>query len=339
MTQALGKRGLLSGMALLFAAALALGVWHSRLRWLSTAAASARVPAPPTDDSPLIPLSAGTFRMGDEHSPYRSERPAHRVRLAALAIEATEVTAQQFAKFVEATGYVTTAEQHHKARVFDPQHGQWRDDPTANWRFPNGHTMAGEAGSDDPVTQVSWYDAQAYARWAGRRLPTEAEWEYAARAAVADAQFPWGNEDPAPAGYLANTWQGWFPDRDLAADGFAGLAPVRSFAPNAWGLFDVAGNVWEWCADWYAPQGYEPGEVTNPRGPARGTEHVARGGSWLCAPNYSTGYRVAARQGFPPDFCSNHLGFRCAADAATASEANREPTAQLTGTTRASLGP
>ena len=256
-------------------------------------------------------VPAGEFRMGSDHSGRWDERPAHSVRLRQFWMDEHEVTNRQFTEFVEQTSYVTTAEQIGKAKVFIPSRKSWQIVAGADWRHPEGPASSLSGREMQPAVQVSWHDAQAFARWAGKRLPTEAEWEYAARGGLYDADYTWGREEVPKGHYQANYWQGWFPDTDRGVDGFSGLAPVGSFAPNQRGLYDMAGNVWEWCSDWYSDTAYEASPSDQPQGPATGVERVLRGGSWLCAENYSPGIQVSARHHAPPMMCSNHIGFRC----------------------------
>jgi formylglycine-generating enzyme required for sulfatase activity len=227
-----------------------------------------------------------------------------------------EVTNQQFSEFVDQTGYITTAQQVGKAQVFDADKRRWSTVAGADWQHPEGPNSSLIGRQMQPAVQVSWHDARAYAAWAKKRLPTEAEWERAARGGLYDTDFPWGREETPGGRYQANYWQGWFPDTDRGVDGFVQLAPVGSFPPNRLGLHDMAGNVWEWCADWYGDTAYQASPTAQPRGPADGTERVLRGGSWLCAENYSPGIRVSTRHHAPPTQCSNHIGFRCAGDSA-----------------------
>jgi formylglycine-generating enzyme required for sulfatase activity len=273
----------------------------------------AAAPRPATEGSPpgMVRVAGRTFLMGSDDG-MADEAPAHRVAVAAFWIDAREVTVAEFARFVAATGYVTDAERFGWSEVFDRAAGEWRRADGADWRHPDGPASA--AAPAEPVTQVSWNDAGRFAAWAGKRLPTEAEFECAARGGLEGKAYAWG-DDLEPSGRPpANWWQGEFPARDTGADGFAGRAPVGSFPPNGYGLYDMTGNVWEWCADWFGEGYYAVSPAGSPRGPAAGEERVIRGGSWMCAANYCRGYRVAARSHATPDSGMNNLGFRCARD-------------------------
>lgn len=240
------------------------------------------------------------------------EGPPHSAEAGAFFMDRHEVTNRQFTQFVDATGYATEAEGVGWALVFDVATRAWGPVDGADWRHPEGNGSTIEGREDHPVVHVSLADATAYAAWAGKRLPTEAEWEWAARGGMQDAKYPWGDELTPGGRHLANIWQGRFPDHDDAADGFASTAPVGQFAPNGYGLHDMAGNVWEWTADRFAPYPAEPArDDADAAGPA---EQVIRGGSWMCSANYCSGYRVAARQKTEPDSALNNLGFRCARD-------------------------
>jgi formylglycine-generating enzyme required for sulfatase activity len=243
----------------------------------------------------------------DSGFPY--EGPAHQVTVKGFALDAREVTVGQFARFVRATGYRTEAENDGWAGVFDVKGAQWTRVDKADWRHPEG--PGSSAPALEPVTQVSWADATAYCTWAGKRLPTEAEWEFAARGGR-DVTYAWGNHLKPGGKPAANWWQGAFPAHNTVEDGFLRRAPVGSFPPNPYGLYDMAGNVWEWAQDWFSEKGYPAQPQTDPQGPASGSERVIRGGSWMCSENYCTGYRVAARSHSAPDSGLNNLGFRCA---------------------------
>lgn len=291
-------------------AALALGATGGALFLLPLAGrskpAAMRTPLP----ADMVRIPGGTFAMGTSDG-YPFEGPVHRVSLKPFLLDKHEVTVAQFGRFIKATGYKTEAETFGWAGVFDPARGEWTKSDGADWRRPDG-AKAPAARPDEPVTQVSHADARAYAKWAGKRLPTEAEWEWAARGGLKDKPFPWG-VDLRPGGKpAANWWQGAFPDKNTREDGFVRRAPVGKFAPNGYGLRDMGGNVWEWCADWFDPNYYSASPKTNPRGPASGTERVIRGGSWMCSLNYCRGFRVAARSQSAPDSGLNNLGFRCA---------------------------
>lgn len=263
-------------------------------------------------DMKLIP--GGAFEMGaGDGMPY--EAPVHTVTLKPFWMDTHETTVAEFALFVNATHYVTEAERYGWSVVFSIERGSWEKSDGANWRHPDGSSAA--ARPDEPVTQVSWNDAQAYARWAGKRLPTEAEFEYAARGGLKGKKYSWGDELKPHGKPVANWWQGHFPDRNTGEDGFVGRAPVKSFASNGYGLYDMAGNVWEWCGDWYADDYYAVSPQDDPRGAESGEERVIRGGSWLCAENFCTNYRAAGRSHATPDSGLNNTGFRCARDASS----------------------
>ncbi len=305
----------------------------------------------------MVWIPAGEFLMGsDSESAWPEEQPVHRVRVAGFWLDRTEVTNAQFRAFVDATGHITTAEKPPELEqimsqvppgtpppspeqlvpgslVFTPPAGEvdlrdysqwWTWTPGADWRHPEGPGSSIEDRDDHPVVQVSWDDAVAYAGWAGKRLPTEAEWEFAARGGLEGKPYTWGDQVPSDSQILANIWQGEFPRDNTSADGFIRTAPVGSFAPNGYSLYDMAGNVWEWCSDWYERDLYarraDSGPVVNPTGPERSDDprhpfeprRVQRGGSFLCADNYCSRYRPSARQGGSPDTGMSHVGFRCA---------------------------
>jgi formylglycine-generating enzyme required for sulfatase activity len=284
-------------------------------------------------------LPGGVFTMGDSHDegyPADGEGPVHRVRLDPFLIDTTAVTNASFAAFVKDTGYVTDAERLGVSAVFHltvraeaaDVLGQvsatpwWRIVRGASWRRPYGPLSSAGDLQNHPVVQVSWNDAQAYCAWAGKRLPTEAEWEYAARGGLEGTRFPWGDELTPRGRWMCNIWQGDFPARNTAEDGHVATAPVKSYRPNAFGLWNTVGNVWEWCADTFAADAYaaragrEP--VHDPRGPwhdtGRSAPRVMRGGSYLCHDSYCYRYRVAARSGNTADSASANIGFRCAND-------------------------
>ena len=262
----------------------------------------------------MVLIPGGEFRMGADGG-FPFEGPSHPVTVESFYLDATEVTNREFSAFVEATGYVTESEREGSSGVFDTAAGDWTLVAGAGWKHPTGPDSNIEGREDHPVIHVSWNDANAFAHWAGKRLPTEAEWEYAARGGSKGAiLYPWGNDLEPRGKPSANIWQGAFPLHDERRDGFGGVAPVKQFPANAYGLYDISGNVWEWVADWYAPDYYQYSSARNPKGPGEGTEKVHRGGSWMCSENYCQGYRVAARQKTTPDTGLNNLGFRCAAD-------------------------
>lgn len=264
--------------------------------------------------SGMVRIPAGTFRMGTRDGPSR-ETPVHDVEIGAFFIDRTEVTVRDFAHFVKATGYATEAETIGWSAVFDPARQSWTAVSGATWRHPDGSTRP-PVPDDEPVTQVSWNDAQAYAKWAGKRLPTEAEWEYAARGGADQAPYVWGYHLRPGGRPVANWWQGPFPQHDNGEDGFNGRAPVGRFSPNGFDLLDMAGNVWEWCADWYGEDFYSRSPRRAPTGPASGTERALRGGSWMCSEHYCTNFRPGARSHATPDSALNNTGFRLVQDVA-----------------------
>ncbi|WP_174519066.1 formylglycine-generating enzyme family protein [Gordonia desulfuricans] len=281
-------------------------------------------------DSVRIP--AGRFRMGDAFDEgYRTdgEVPVHEVMVSGFDIDVTTVTNAAFAAFVADTGYVTDAERFGSSAVFasavrsgDPDVRParvpgvpwWADVPGARWDRPFGPASTLDGLGDHPVVHVSHHDAQAYCVWAGRRLPTEAEWEYAARGGLDGARFPWGDEYPSAGDMRCNIFRGTFPD---APDDVVGTMPARSFAPNGYGLYQAVGNVWEWCADRFGVRTYRTdptaAPVADPTGARRGSARVLRGGSYLCHDSYCRRYRVAARSHNGPDASAGNIGFRTAA--------------------------
>ena len=275
----------------------------------------------------------GDFLMGSEDDvgfAADGEGPVRRVSVAPFHIDTHAVTNRQFARFVRSTRYRTEAELFGWCFVFHsfvPQRlartvdravagaqWWWRVDG-AYWRRPEGPGSDIKARMDHPVVHVSWNDAQSYSRWAGKRLPTEAEWELAARGGLERRTYAWGDELTPDGEHRCNIWQGAFPTDDTAEDGFAGTAPAKSFEPNGYGLYNVAGNVWEWCSDWFSPTFHVDGPGEDPKGPPSGTNRVIRGGSYLCHDSYCNRYRVAARSSNTPDSSTGNMGFRCARDA------------------------
>jgi sulfatase modifying factor 1 len=310
----------------------------------------------------MVWIPGGEFSMGcadprgipyGGHDSMADARPIHRVQVDGFWMDATEVTNAQFAAFVHATGYVTVAERTPAAEdfpgappenlvpgsiVFTPPDDPvplrdatgvahlrwWAYVPGANWRHPTGPGSGIEGRDDEPVVHVAFEDAEAFAAWAGKRLPTEAEWEFAARGGLAGAPYPWGTKFLPEGRWMANTWQGRFPVENTLLDGHAGIAPVGRYPANAYGLHDMSGNVWEWCADWYRPDTYaqaarDSGVSVNPRGPADSFDpqepgvpkRVQRGGSFLCSDQYCSRYIVGTRGKGEVSSGTNHIGFRC----------------------------
>ncbi|MGI9534158.1 MAG: formylglycine-generating enzyme family protein [Thermodesulfobacteriota bacterium] len=304
----------------------------------------------------MVAIPSADFMMGGNDKLARpDELPRHRVLLDSFWIDETEVTNKQFKEFVKETGYVTTAEQKPDwnelkkqlppgtpkpddsilvpgSLVFKPPRGRvnlndhyqwWAWIPGANWKSPLGPNSSIDGLDNHPAIHVSWFDAERYCKWDGKRLPTEAEWEWAARGGLNDKNYSWGNEDIEKGKLKANTWNGSFPDFNNSKDGFKVTAPVKSFPPNNYGIYDIAGNVWEWTSDWYRPDYYakvnKPEGIKNPQGPKdsfdpaepTAPKKIHRGGSFLCNDSYCSGYRVAFRMKTSPDSGLSHAGFRC----------------------------
>ena len=302
----------------------------------------------------MVLIPGGTFLMGaDDEQAWRDEYPKHSVAIDSFWMDVHEVTNAQFAAFVEATGYITTAEQKINWEELKkelppgtpkPDDSQlapaslvfvatdkpvslrdvsqwWRWKQGANWRQPEGPGSSIKGKENHPVVHVSWYDAVAYCEWAGKRLPTEAEWEYASRGGLENNIYAWGNEPLNEGSPKANTWEGNFPYQNKLRDGYYLSAPVMRFAPNGYGLYDMSGNLWEWCADWYHEDYYKTladKTTANPKGPEKSYDsnepyakkRVSRGGSFLCHESYCSGYRNAMRMKTTPDTGSIHTGFR-----------------------------
>lgn len=260
----------------------------------------------------MVYIKGGAFQMGtDDGMPF--EGPVHLVEISPFFIDEHEITVAQFAQFVDSTGYRTEAEKFGWSGVFAFESGKWTRGDGANWRFPEGGMEP--AKPIDPVCHISWNDANEYAKWAGNRLPTEAEFEYAARGGLAGKEYAWGDELRPGGRAVANWWQGSFPEKNTIEDGFLSRAPVKSFAPNGFGVYDMTGNVWEWCSDRFDESYYRNSPKRDPTGPPTGEERVIRGGSFLSAENFCSNYRVAGRSRSTPDAGLSNLGFRCVRDA------------------------
>ena len=305
----------------------------------------------------MVWIEGGTFDMGaDNDQAAADEYPKHKISVDGFWMDITEVTNAQFAEFVSATGYITTAEQkpdweelrkqlppgtpkpHDSVLVASSlvfsspgtevpltDYSQWWEwKQGASWKHPEGPGSNITGRENYPVVHVSWLDAQAYCKWAGKRLPTEAEWEYAARGGLQNNIYPWGNEQVNEGKPRANFWQGVFPVKNTLEDKFYRSGPVKSFAANGYGLYDMAGNVWEWCNDYYHANYYSEikAGASNPTGPGKSydpdepfaSKRVSRGGSFLCNDSYCSGYRVARRMKSTEDSSMQHMGFRCVQD-------------------------
>ncbi len=347
--------------SLIFAACISVGVLSavSNAVAVGTASFSAtvanKIASPGKAPAGMVWIPGGEFSMGTGegsatvcggHDEARDARPIHRVYVDGFWMDKTEVTNEQFEKFVKATGYKTIAEIAPTkeefptappenlvagSTVFTPTREPvplnnmfqwWRFVHGADWRHPQGPGSDIKGKEKYPVVQVAYLDALSYAQWAGKKLPTEAEWEFAARGGKSGAPYTWGDEFRPRGKYMANTYQGTFPVKDSGADGFAGIAPVAKYSPNEYGLNDMAGNVWEWCSDWYQADFYKQlvvsnkGVFRNPTGPVSLPKHVEqlrvhRGGSFLCTDAYCTRFIVGTRGKGEVNTAANHLGFRC----------------------------
>ncbi len=280
----------------------------------------------------MVEIPGGEFLMGTDDAegfPGDGEGPVRPVTVRTFLLDQRAVTNAQFAEFVKATGYKTEAQRFGWSFVFhqfvSPRARKqvmgvsgpapwWLAAKGAHWLKPEGIDSTIRGRENHPAVHVSWNDAVAYARWAGKRLPTEAEWEFAARGGLEQQKYPWGNDLTPDGVHRCNIWQGEFPDQNTGDDGYLGTAPAGAFLPNGFGLYNVAGNVWEWCSDWFSAAYHARGPRDNPVGPPSGQARVVRGGSYLCHKSYCNRYRVAARSANTPDSAAGNMGFRCAAD-------------------------
>lgn len=296
--------------------------------------------------SKMVWIPGGTFQMGTNDPMFPDAQPMHKVTVHGFYMDEHEVTNAEYAKFVKVTNYVTVAERKldpkdypgvpaeslvpgsgvftppsHKVSLDNPLQW-WQYVPGASWRHPFGPNSSIEDAPNNPVVHISYEDAMAYAKWAGKRLPTEAEWEYAARAGRGNQTYYWGSELKPGGKWVANIYQGDFPNKNTAEDGYAGIAPVKSFPPNPFGLYDMDGNVWEWCNDFYRPDYYQHSPSDNPQGPSdsydpdepNAVKRVQRGGSFICSDQYCIRYKAGSRGKGEVRSGSNNLGFRCVRD-------------------------
>jgi formylglycine-generating enzyme len=278
----------------------------------------------------MVLVGGGRFAMGAEDAWAYSadgEGPVRDVEMGSFWIDACAVSNAQFTEFVESTGFTTEAEKFEWSFVFAgllpddfpptqaaAQAPWWRKVEGADWRHPDGPHSSLDGRLDHPVVHIAWNDAQAYCAWAGKRLPTEAEWEFAARGGLTQQVFPWGDELEPNGQHLMNVWQGDFPAANAVADGYYGTCSVDAFPANGFGLYNTTGNVWEWTADWFHPSFRERDSSIDPKGPPRGTSKVQKGGSYLCHHSYCRRYRTAARNASTPDSSTGNAGFRCVRD-------------------------
>ncbi|RZU41023.1 formylglycine-generating enzyme family protein [Edaphobacter modestus] len=278
----------------------------------------------------MLSLPGGTFLMGTDYAdsfPDDGEGPVREVTVAPFLIDKYPVTNQLFEQFVRSTGYRTEAETFGWSFVFWSHIPKanfaslvedtvaaapwWCKVPGASWNTPEGPGSHLSGRENYPVVHVSWNDALAFCQWSGQRLPTEAEWEYAARGGLQQKLYPWGDKLRPDGKHRCNIWQGEFPDRDTGDDGYAGTCPVDAFPPNGFGIYSITGNAWEWCADWFDTHYHRTAGRNNPTGPSTGTSRVMKGGSFLCHKSYCNRYRVAARSSNTPDSSTANIGFRC----------------------------
>ncbi|XP_021550586.1 formylglycine-generating enzyme isoform X1 [Neomonachus schauinslandi] len=300
-------------------------------RYSREANAPGQVPGErPLAPTKMVLIPAGVFTMGTDDPQIKQdgEAPARRVAIDAFYMDAYEVSNAEFEKFVNSTGYLTEAEKFGDSFVFEGMLSEqvktdiqqavaaapwWLPVKGANWRHPEGPDSTVLRRPDHPVLHVSWNDAVAYCTWAGKRLPTEAEWEYSCRGGLQNRLFPWGNKLQPKGQHYANIWQGEFPVTNTGEDGFRGTAPVDAFPPNGYGLYNIVGNAWEWTSDWWTVH-HSVEKTLNPKGPPSGKDRVKKGGSYMCHKSYCYRYRCAARSQNTPDSSASNLGFRCAAD-------------------------
>lgn len=294
-------------------AALGIARYQSQNAALAQAAPAAGT-ADLAERDGMIRLPGGEFLMGTPRPSPNDQRPVHQARVAPFWIDTTPVTNAAFRAFVEATGHLSTAEAQGWSYTFDHQRGNWHKVEGVSWRHPTGPESSLVGKENYPVVHVSWHDAVAYATWAKKRLPTETEYEYAARGGLSDASYPWGRELLPHRELQANYWQGKFPLINLQQDGYFEVAPTRTFPANPYGLYDMAGNVACWCFDWYAKDAYGQRVIDNPQGPKTGVERVLRGGSWASTAEPGAGLHVGDRDHAPPEETSSRIGFRCARD-------------------------